>query len=278
MAGLSNRYILLDISCPSEPPMLARLVFTVCAWLAVTATTPAWAQTKAPVVFAAASMKESLDAVIAARKAAGVGEASVSYAASSALAKQIESGAPADLFVSADLDWMDWLAERKLIQPATRATLLANRLVLIGPSTGKTTLVPSPHFKLADALGADGRLALGDTRAVPAGKYAKAALETYGVWSTVANRTAEVESVRAALALVSRGEAPLGIVYATDAAAEPKVRTVGLFPEDSHPPIRYPAALTASAALPDAAKLLDFMRSSAAKPIWERYGFTVLSE
>ena len=196
----------------------------------------------------------------------GRGEATISYAASSALAKQIEEGAPADVFVSADLDWMAYLAERDLVQPDTEVELLGNRLALVAPADSEAAAAIAPGFDLAGLLG-DGRLAIANVDAVPAGRYGKAALEALGVWESV-SELAQAENVRAALALVALGEAPLGIVYATDAAAEPAVRTVGVFPEDTHPPIVYPAAATAEAG-PDAAAFLAFLQSAPARAIFE---------
>jgi molybdate transport system substrate-binding protein len=199
----------------------------------------------------------------------------VSYAASSALARQIEAAAPADLFISADLEWMDYLAARRLIQPGSRVNLLGNRLVLIAPAGSAANFAVDRGMPLARTLG-DGRLAMADPDSVPAGKYGKAALEALGAWNAVAARVARAENVRAALALVARGECPLGIVYATDAAAEPKVRVVGAFPTGTHPPIVYPAALTAASANPAARGFLEFLGSAETKPVFERYGFTVL--
>ena len=223
------------------------------------------------VVFAAASLKESLDAAVATYAAPDRPKIVVSYASSGALARQIENGAPADLFISADQAWMDYLGERKLIDQATRRTLLTNRLVLVAPADRPLSLRIAPGFALAQALG-DGRLAIGDPATVPAGRYAQAALESLGVWSQVASRTAPAESVRAALALVVRGEVPLGIVYRTDAISEPKVRVVGEFAADSHPPIVYPAAVVAGAR-PAAGALLDYLASPAARAVFARFGF-----
>jgi molybdate transport system substrate-binding protein len=235
----------------------------------------AMAQDKAIVVFAAASMKNALDDVDAAfTKQNGI-KVVASYAASSALMKQIEQGAPADVFLSADVDWMDYGAQRNLIKTDTRFNLLGNRLVLIASNDSKVDNVSiAPGFDLA-ALAGKGRIAVGDVRAVPAGLYAKAALEKLGVWSAVEPKLAMAENVRAALTLVARGEAPLGIVYATDAKIEPRVKIVGTFPENSHPPIIYPVALTANAK-PDAAQYLAFLHTLAAKSIFERYGFGFL--
>src|SRR6266404_877600 len=188
----------------------------------------AWAQTKDMVVMAAASMKNALDDASADWTKATSKHTKISYAASSALAKQIEAGAPADMFVSADLDWMDYLAQRQLIKPATRSNLLGNQIVLVAAKDSKIALKIERGFALKQALG-DGRLAMANIDAVPAGKYGKASLEALGVWLSVSDRVAQAENVRMALLLVSRGEAPLGIVYRTDAAAEPGVKIVGTF-------------------------------------------------
>lgn len=233
------------------------------------------AQQKSIIVFAAASMKNALDDVNSAySKQSGV-KIVASYAASSALMKQIEQGAPADVYVSADLKWMNYGAERKLINTATRVNLLGNRLVLIAPKDSKiNTVTIAPGFDLA-ALAGSGHIAVGDVRAVPAGLYAKAALEKLGVWAAVEPKLAMAENVRAALVLVARGEAPFGIVYATDAKVDSGVKIVGVFPEDSHPPIIYPVAITATAKA-DAPPYLAFLHTAAAKAIFEHYGFTVL--
>ncbi|HKU86391.1 MAG TPA: molybdate ABC transporter substrate-binding protein [Casimicrobiaceae bacterium] len=223
-------------------------------------------------VFGAASLKEALDEQ-AKRFAESTGDkVTVSYAASSALARQIANGAPADLFISADLDWMDYLDERKLLRPNTRIELLRNALVLIAPAASGTKLAIRPGFPLAEALGRE-RLAMADPDIVPAGKYGRRALERLGVWSSVEQRVARAENVRAVLALVSRGEAPFGIVYATDARADKGARIVDTFPADSHPAIVYPAAIVAASASPAAKPLLDYLQSAAARPVWERYGF-----
>jgi len=222
-------------------------------------------------------MKNALDAVDAAFTEHTHIQVTASYAASSALIKQIENGAPADIFLSADVDWMDYGARRKLINNGTRLDLLGNRLVLIAPKESSIRDVSiGPGFDLAQLAG-DGRIVTGDVRAVPVGKYAKAALEKLGAWDKAQPKFAMTENVRAALTLVARGEAALGIVYATDARAEPRVKVVGTFPADSHPPIIYPVALTADAK-PLAAQYLAFLRSSAAKPIFEQYGFSFLPE
>jgi molybdate transport system substrate-binding protein len=198
-----------------------------------------------------------------------------SLAASSALAKQIEQGAPADVFASADLDWMDYLDQKNLVKKDTRINLLGNKLVLIAPKDSKLDNVKIEQgFDIAKLAG-DGRIAVADVRAVPAGKYAKAALEKLGAWAAAEPKLASAENVRAALALVGRGEAPLGIVYETDAKIEKNVKIVGYFPEGSYPPIVYPAALTATAK-PEGARYLDYLRSSISKTIFETYGFTFL--
>ena len=226
-------------------------------------------------VFAAASLKNALDDVGAAFATASGVKVTASYAASSTLAKQIEEGAPADVFASADIDWMDYAQQKKLIRDETRVNLLGNRLVLIAPKTSRLADVAiGLGFDLA-ALAGDGRIVTGDVRAVPVGRYAKAALEKLGTWTKVAAKMAMTENVRAALALVARGEAPLGIVYATDAKVEPGVKIIGTFPADSHPPIVYPFAATAGAK-PPAERYLAFLRSAAAKAMFEHYGFTVL--
>lgn len=230
------------------------------------------------VVFAAASLKTALDDAAAAFEEDTGHSLALSYAGSSALARQIEQGAPADLFVSANRAWMDHLVAAGLIREESRVDLLSNRIALVAPAASDVALAIAPGFDLAGALGPDGRLAMAETRSVPAGIYGRAALEALGVWESVENRVAQSENVRAALALVSRAEAPLGIVYATDARADEAVRIVGLFPEDAHPPIVYPAALVAESDNAVAARFLAFLRSPEARPLFERQGFTVLAE
>ena len=228
------------------------------------------------VVFAAASLKNALDEIAATwSKDTGKPAPKISYAASSALAKQMEQGAPADMFISADLDWMDYVAGKNLINADTRFNLLGNKIVLIAPKDSKTTTLAIKGDDLAKAL-AGGRLSMANVEAVPAGKYGKAALEKLGAWTAVKDSIAQAENVRAALLLVARGEAPLGIVYSTDAAAEPNVKIVATFPEDSHPPIIYPAALTGDSGNADARAFLDFLRSAKARSSFEKQGFTVL--
>jgi len=235
----------------------------------------ATAQDKTLTVFAAASMKNALDDINSAfSKQTGV-KVVASYAASSALMKQIESGAPADIFASADLDWMNYGSQKKVIKDDTRINLLGNKLVLIAPQDSKLgTVTFGQGFDLAKLVG-DGRIATGDVKSVPVGKYAKAALEKLGSWQAVESKFAMAESVRAALTLVARGEAVLGIVYSTDAKVEPGVKVVGTFPADSHPAIVYPVAATTTAK-PETADYLAFLRSTAAKTILEKYGFKFL--
>ena len=236
---------------------------------------PSVAQDKVVTVFAAASMTNvvnDLNAIFTRNTGMKV---TPSYAASSALAKQIETGAPADVFISADIPWMDYVQERKLIKNATRFDLAGNRLVLIAPKDSKIGEVKiGPGFDLAKLAG-DGRIATGDVKAVPVGRYAKGALEKLGSWAAAEPKFAMAENVRAALVLVARGEAALGIVYETDAKVEPGVKIVGRFPPDSHPPIVYPVALTATAK-PEADAYLKLLRSATAQVGLEKYGFTYL--
>lgn len=234
------------------------------------------AQSKDVVILAAASLKNALDDASAAWNKQTGKSTKVSYASSSVLAKQIEGGIPADIFISADIPWMDYVAERKLIKAPSRVDFLGNQIVLIAAKDSKLDLKVEKGFNLRAALGNDGRLAMGNVDAVPAGKYGKAALESLGVWPSVADRVAQAENVRMALTLVSRGEAPLGIVYKTDANAEPKVKVVGTFPADSHPAIVYPIALTASSTSAEAKKFLEFLSSADAAKVFEAQGFTVL--
>ena len=227
-------------------------------------------------VFAAASLKNALDEIAATwAKDTGRPAPRISYAASSALARQMEQGAPADLFISADLDWMDYAVGKNLIRPDSRFNLLGNKIVLIAPRDSRTTTLALTGGDLAKAL-AGGKLSMGNVDAVPAGKYGKAALEKLGAWTSVKDSIAQAENVRAALLLVARGEAPLGIVYGTDAAAEPGVKIVATFPADSHPPITYPAALARESKNADASSFLDFLRSAKARAVFEKQGFTVL--
>ena len=237
---------------------------------------PAEAQGKDVVILAAASLKNALDDASAAWTKQTGKSTKISYAASSALARQVEAGIPADIFISADVPWMNHVAERKLIKAPSRSDFLGNQIVLIAAKDSKIDLKIDKGFGLRAALGNDGRLAMGNVDSVPAGKYGKAALESLGVWSSVADRVAQAENVRMALTLVSRGEAPLGIVYKTDAASDPNVRIVGAFPDGTHPPIIYPMALLASSTNPDAQAFVDYLKSPAGKPFFEKQGFTVL--
>lgn len=230
------------------------------------------AQARPPVVLAAASLQESLTAAADAWARHGHPRPVVSFAASSALARQLEAGAPADLFLSADEDWMNYLAQRRLLRPGSRADLLTNRLVLVAPASSRVRLTPAPDFPLMRALG-EGRLAMADPDSVPAGKYGRQALTKLRVWQQVTDRIARAENVRAALALVARGEAPLGVVFATDALAAPAVRVVGAFPPASHAPIRYPIARLGRATNPEGEAFRRFLLGAEARAIFRRFGF-----
>ena len=254
---------------------MARLLSLLFALMALLLAPPAMARERGPVVLAAASLQESLSEAANAWAAKGYPKPVLSFAASSALARQVIAGAPADLFLSADEPWMDAAAKAGMVRAGTRATLLGNRLVLIAPAASKLRLTPARGFPIARALGS-GRLALADPDAVPAGKYAKAALTHLGVWGGVAAKVAPAENVRAAMALVERGAAPLGIVYATDARASKAVRVVGVFPAASHPPIRYPVALLKASRHKDAAAFRAFLFSREARAIFARHGFSHL--
>jgi molybdate transport system substrate-binding protein len=226
-------------------------------------------------VFAAASLKNAIDDISAEWKKNGGAPVGASYASSSVLARQIEQGAPADVFISADTQWMDYVAKKSLID--TPHDLLANRLVLISAKDNPLTLEIKPGMKLGELLGGD-RLAVGDPSNVPAGIYAKEALTKLKIWDDVQSKLAPAADVRAALVLVSRGEAPLGIVYETDAKVDPKVRIVAVFPEDSHKPIRYPVAVIKASHNPDAAKFVAFLSEPAAQAIFTHYGFAMLGK
>lgn len=260
--------------------MLRRMLLIVsCLGFVVIAAigNPVAAQSADVTVFAAASLKNALDAIDARWQRDSGKRAVVSYAASSTLAKQIENGAPADIFISADRQWMDYLQQRHLIQPQTRVDLLGNRLVLIAPKDSAVQVTIAPGFPLAKLLGNGGHLAMADPASVPAGIYGKAALTKLGVWPSIKDRVAAAENVRAALELVARGEAPLGIVYQTDAAVEPAaVKIVATFPPGSVPPIIYPMALTRNAR-PDAASYADYLRGPTARSLFEAQGFIVLN-
>jgi molybdate transport system substrate-binding protein len=227
------------------------------------------------VVFAAASLKNALDAVNKACAVEVGEEATISYAASSALARQIEEGAPADVFISADLDWMKYLHERNLVNPDTEVQLLGNRIVLVAPKDSAAEVKIEKGFDLAGLL-SGGRLAMGEVKSVPAGKYGKEALESLGIWASVEASIAQAENVRAALKLVATGEAAAGIVYATDAMAEPGVRVIGTLPADSHKPIVYPVAQTVASRDSNTAAWLNCIESETARPIYQEHGFVVL--
>lgn len=253
-------------------------VICLVACLALFGTSRAGAQEKREpglLVFAAASLTNVLGELSGEWQKKSDVSVKLSFAASSALARQIEAGGAADVFVSADQEWMDYLAARGLITTASRRDLVGNALVLVAPAESTLELAIAPGFRLAEALG-DGRLAIADPDTVPAGRYARAALTKLGVWDSVSQRLARAENVRSALTYVSRGECPLGIVYTTDAQIEPKVRVVTTFPDNTHAPITYPAAATASAG-PHAAAFLLFLSGASAAPVWKKYGFRELN-
>jgi molybdate transport system substrate-binding protein len=227
-------------------------------------------------VFAAASTTNALTEIARIYEAGGRGPVALSFASSSTLARQIENGAPADVFLSADTEWMNYLEEKKLLAPGSRLEILGNRIVLIVPtSSAVESITVSPQLDLLELLGRDGLLSVGDPTHVPVGKYAKAALEHLGLWPRVENRIAPAKDVRAGLVLVERGESPLGIVYATDAAISDKVRVIGLFPTDSHPSIDYPAAAVNTSKSHAALDFIKFLTTPDAREIWTRYGFEV---
>lgn len=245
-------------------------LFLLIIFFAFTVTSPAL---RADVtVFAASSLKNALDEVQKNWSAQKRGKVIMAYAASSALARQIEKGAPADIFVSADLDWMDYLSQRKRVNEASRSNLLRNELVMIAPQSSRLTLALGKDLKLAELLGND-RLSMADPDTVPAGKYGRAALESLGLWPQVSNRIIRADNVRTALNFVARGEAPLGIVYRSDALAEDKVRVVAVFPGGIHPPIVYPAALLVGARGAEAAAFFNYMKSPAALAVFAKHGF-----
>jgi len=253
---------------------MARLRFLAAVLTAVLLALPARAADIT--VFAAASLTDALQKAGDSWHAASGKSVVLSFAASSALARQIEASGGADIFISADTDWMDYLDNRGLIQHDTRKNLLSNHLVLIAPADSKISLVITPHFDLLGALGG-GRLAIADPDSVPAGKYGRQSLTSLGVWNGVVDHLVGAENVRVALLYVARGETPLGIVYTTDALAEPKVKIVGQFPDNTHNPILYPVALTKDAK-PDAKAFLDFLSSKDAQTIFRKAGFIVLGE
>jgi molybdate transport system substrate-binding protein len=242
------------------------------AAIAIAAYTPVRSEAASLTVFAAVSLKEALDEQVRRFEADTGNRVVVSYAASNALARHLEAGAPADLFISADRDWMDYLDERRMLASGSRADLLRNTLVLIAPAASSSALRIGPRFGLAAALGQE-RLAMANPDSVPAGKYGKVALEALGVWASVEKQLVRADNVRAALLLVARGEAAFGIVYRTDALSEKGVRIVDTFPESSHPAIVYPVACVAGHDSPPAKALLEFLRSSTASATWTKYGF-----
>jgi molybdate transport system substrate-binding protein len=275
LAADPYRYALSDIAIAGAPMSLTRRLAAWC--VLATLTLPLQAAEAPPgdvLVLAASSLTDVLNDIAARYTRETGAHVKLSFAASSALARQIEAGAPADVFFSADTDWMDYLQSHDLIQPPSRHDIVGNRLVLIAPAASPILLTIGPGFALASALGS-GRLATGDPDSVPVGRSAKAALMNLGVWTQVQDRIVRAENVRAALELVARAEAPLGIVYRTDARIEKSVRIVAEFPASSHPPIIYPAALT-RAARPAARRFLDYLQSPAAHEAFERFGFAPL--
>ncbi len=257
-------------------PNRLRTIFAIlCALLvaACNASSKADADGQGPVVLAAASLQEALTEAADAWAKAGHLPPALSFAGSPALARQIESGAPADVFISADEEWMDELEQKGLVRDGTRRALLGNAIVLIAPKGSRVAVSLDKPESLAAALG-NGRLAMADPEAVPAGRYGKTALESLGIWRSMSAKVAPAENVRAALALVERGQAPLGVVYATDAQASDKVEVVARFPAGSHPPIRYPAAVLEASKNGDAAPFLTFLQSDEARGIFARHGFT----
>lgn len=252
--------------------MRRRHAFALAALLAL-ASLPARAQ--GVTVMAAASLTDAMREVGQAWAAKGNPAPRFVFAASSALARQIEQGAPADILISADEPWMDYVQQRGLIVAGTRSSPLGNRLVLVAPSDQPGEVILAPGLDLLARLGPRGRIATSDPASVPVGRYAQAALTALGIWDQAAPRLARAENVRAALLLVERGEAPLGIVYATDAAASKGVRVVGTFPEDTHPPVSYPFAVTARGDRPETRALLAFLVGPEAALVYKRLGFTI---
>ncbi|MEI6398446.1 MAG: molybdate ABC transporter substrate-binding protein [Pseudomonadota bacterium] len=244
-------------------------------FLLVSAASPVLAASESITVFAAASLREVLEEAGKSFTASGGPEVKFSFASSSAIAKQIEAGAPADLFASADLKWMDYVTDKKLIQADTRVNLLGNTLVIVAPASSSLDRLPLTTEAIAKALG-DGRITTGEVNSVPVGIYAKAASQKLGIWDVIEKHLAQAENVRAALKFVALGEAPLGIVYSTDAKAEKAVKVVAIFPEDSHDPIIYPFAVTTAAKGDGAKKFLEYLKTPAATAIFENAGFPIL--
>jgi molybdate transport system substrate-binding protein len=257
------RAMLLSALCRGALALLALATFGA----------PLRASAEELLVFAAASLKPALDEILATPDAKALGEIKASYAASSQLEHQIEAGAPASIFISADQDWMDAAAAKGRIIQETRIDLLGNALVLVSPKDSKVSLEIARKFDLARALGTDGRIAIGEPNSVPAGKYAKSALVSLGVWDSIESRIVSADNVRAALNFVAKGEAPLGVVYRSDAVSEPAVRIVDTFPDASHAPIVYPAAVVTDHDTAAARKLLALMRAPASQAIFVRHGF-----
>jgi len=255
--------------------------FLIRAAVALTALTvaiaPAAAQKAPVVVFAAASMKTALDAIVEKWQAETGNTVKTSYGSSGTLARQLEQAAPAEVFISADLEWMDYVEKKNLLKPGTRKTLLGNALVLVTPKAEPATFAIKPGADLGAAAG-ESRIAVCTIASCPAGKYAKQALDSLGMWNKAEGRLAQADNVRAALALVARGEAKFGIVYATDARAEPGVVVAATFPESSHPPVLYPVAELASSSNPAAKAFLDYLDSAVARTIFEGQGFTVVGK
>jgi molybdate transport system substrate-binding protein len=249
--------------------------FLLFAWACALIWSPSLARAQEVTVMAASSLTDAMKELGAAWAAQGHPVPRFVFAASSTLARQIEQGAPAGIFASADEPWADYLQERNLLVPGTRSSPLGNRLVLIAPADQPGDVALTPGVDLLARLGPSGHIATGDPASVPVGKYAQAALTSLGIWDKVAPRLARAENVRAALLLVERGEAPLGIVYATDAAASKGVGVVGTFPEDTHPPVTYPFALLKGGDTPEARALLAFLAGPDAAPTYRKLGFSI---
>lgn len=254
-----------------------RLVLAAVVSLSATLAVPVVTAAEEITIFAAASMKNALDEIVTTWNTETGNSAVVSYAGSSVLARQILAGAPADVFISAAVNWMDTLEEDELIKPGTRVDLVGNAIVLVAHGNRMAPAAIAPGFDLAGMLG-ESKLAMALVDSVPAGVYGKAALTSLGVWDAVEPKVAQADNVRAALALVATGEAPLGIVYATDAAAEPAVSVIGVFPADSHPSIIYPAAVIAESAKPEAEAFLSYLSGAKAQAAFEGQGFTVIKK
>ena len=272
---MENRMTTLALLSRRAVLSIALALLPIVSVLPARAEAPA-ADIKTITIFAAASLKNALDSAAADYEKTSGRKTVISYAASSALAKQIEQAAPADIFISADLDWMKYLADKSLIKSGTEFSYLGNRLVLVAPAASTATVKIAKDFALAQAIG-DGKLAMADVKGVPAGKYGKAALEALGVWSSVEGKIAQSDNVRSALALVARGEAPFGIVYQTDAVAEKNVKIVDTFPEETHAPIVYPIGVTASSLKADAATaFIAFLKTPEGQAHFSQQGFTIL--